>query len=544
MIDFFGTFESTDFIMAPFYDDLDNRTLPPGPMPGIYFDTNTDRDSVVIIWHGVGIFNQDVTAPYTFQLEMIDLGDGDTRIVYRSEDMGNLRLDSFQIGLVGEGGPRLFLCGGTATGALGLAEDMDRLLGNTGVGGVWVFDIVDGQLQADDLFGDANDNNLSGDGNADSLIGRDGDDTLDSGKGNDTLTLGEGNDTVLVRLGMGDDVVTDFDISADTFDFSALSADERAVITVSENASGDRMLTLSGASTVTQTGVFGNFEPTGAVTITGTATEDETLIVETGTIGADDVLGTFSLQWLRDGVEIAGETAQTYTTKEADANAAFSVVAQFTDDSGTLETLTRADVTVLADVPTPGADDLIGTDGNDMIDLLNGADNFVALAGDVTVFGRGASDTLDGGNGKDSLRGDGQNDSLLAGEGGNDELLGGGGYDTLGGGIGNDELCGQSGSDVLTGAAGNDTLHGGFGDDTLNGGQGADMFIYNAVDGHDVVRDFQDDIDSIQLGNTAFTLSLDNGDAILTFSSANSLTIEGSFASIAEINAAINNDLV
>lgn len=204
---FFGTFEDTDFVIAPFYDDLDNRTLPPSATAGIYFGTNTDRDSVIVTWDGVGIFSNDVTAPNTFQLEMIDLEDGDARVVFRFADMGNSRGDSFQMGLVADGGPRLFLRGGTAGDALGPAADMDVLVGNTGVAGVWVFDIIDGELQIDDLIGNtetgnANPNTINGTDRNDVLRGGGGNDTINGRLGIDRLFGDDGNDQI---NGEGDD---------------------------------------------------------------------------------------------------------------------------------------------------------------------------------------------------------------------------------------------------------------------------------------------------------------------------------------------------
>jgi len=188
-INFAGTFENTDFIIAPFYDDLDNRTLPPGATPGIYFNINEERDSIVATWDGVGIFSNNVTAPNTFQLEIMDLGNGDAEIIYRFSDMGNSRGNTFQLGAVADGGPRLFLRGGTAGDELGLASDMETLEGNTGVAGVWQFRVIDGQLQIDDLEGDV----LTGNANPNTINGT---------ARNDVISGGGGNDSIFGRLGI------------------------------------------------------------------------------------------------------------------------------------------------------------------------------------------------------------------------------------------------------------------------------------------------------------------------------------------------------
>jgi Tol biopolymer transport system component len=74
------------------------------------------------------------------------------------------------------------------------------------------------------------------------------------------------------------------------------------------------------------------------------------------------------------------------------------------------------------------ADDLTGTDGNDVICALDGADHVTALAGDDLVIGGKGDDALEGQDGGD----------VLLGAGGNDTLGGGSGYDVLDGGAGTD----------------------------------------------------------------------------------------------------------
>ena len=54
-----------------------------------------------------------------------------------------------------------------------------------------------------------------------------------------------------------------------------------------------------------------NDAPTGSVTISGTAAEGETLIVVTTALSDADGLGSFSYQWLRDGVDIVSGTGST-----------------------------------------------------------------------------------------------------------------------------------------------------------------------------------------------------------------------------------------
>ena len=89
---------------------------------------------------------------------------------------------------------------------------------------------------------------------------------------------------------------------------------------------------------------------------------------------------------------------------------------------------------------------------------------------------------------------------ILNGRGGNDRLIGHAGNDTLLGGTGNDRLIGGAGNDWLIGGIGNDKLTGGKGNDVLNGGRGRDTFVLALGDGRDILQDFQDGQDKIELG--------------------------------------------
>src|SRR5262249_36277061 len=69
------------------------------------------------------------------------------------------------------------------------------------------------------------------------------------------------------------------------------------------------------------------------VTVTGTATEHQTL---TATVGADpDGAGTVpTIQWLRDGVSISGATSATYTLTADDVGHSIVAQASYTDAEG------------------------------------------------------------------------------------------------------------------------------------------------------------------------------------------------------------------
>ncbi len=99
--------------------------------------------------------------------------------------------------------------------------------------------------------------------------------------------------------------------------------------------------------TITQ---VANSLPTGNAVITGIATEDQTLTVDTTTIADADGLGAFSYQWLRNGVAITGATGTTYILGDVDVGALMSVRISYTDGQGTAESLTSVQTAAVVNV--------------------------------------------------------------------------------------------------------------------------------------------------------------------------------------------------
>jgi Ca2+-binding RTX toxin-like protein len=143
-----------------------------------------------------------------------------------------------------------------------------------------------------------------------------------------------------------------------------------------------------------------NDAPTGGVTVTGTATQGQTLTAA-NTLADADGLGTISYQWNADGVAIGGATANTLVLGEAQVGKTITVVASYTDGHGTAESVTSGATVAVAnvnDTPTGGvtisgtvaqnatltaANTLADADGLGTISYQWNADG-VAIAGAVT----------------------------------------------------------------------------------------------------------------------------------------------------------------
>jgi Ca2+-binding RTX toxin-like protein len=106
-------------------------------------------------------------------------------------------------------------------------------------------------------------------------------------------------------------------------------------------------------------------------------------------------------------------------------------------------------------------------------------------AADWSITGGAGADVI-GPGGDLRLRGDDRLDGLQ-------------GADQLSGGAGADRLLGGFGADGLWGGAGADRLNGGAGADRLTGGDGADVFVLARGTGSDVITDFRDGIDRIDI---------------------------------------------
>ena len=169
-----------------------------------------------------------------------------------------------------------------------------------------------------------------------------------------------------------------------------------------------------------------------------------------------------------------------------------------------------------------GDDTLYGGSGSDELRGGSGNDTAIGSSGNDDLFGNGGRDRLDGNAGDDDLRGGDQADALrghdgvdrlwgdgggdyLSGGGGNDRLFGGDARDFVYGGRDDDRLAGEAGSDRLYGQSGDDYLIGGADTDWLYGGTGADTFLFGETFDRDLVRDFEDDIDTLFINDNLWS---------------------------------------
>ncbi len=119
-----------------------------------------------------------------------------------------------------------------------------------------------------------------------------------------------------------------------------------------------------------------------------------------------------------------------------------------------------------AELVAEGYDVMVGTGGDDVIDVSGGNRPDLVIGGD-------GNDTIRTGDGADRVCGGAGNDTISTG-GGNDRILSGDGNDTIDAGNGNDRVWAGAGTDSVIGGRGDDLIRGEDGTDHIDGRQGAD----------------------------------------------------------------------
>jgi len=246
--------------------------------------------------------------------------------------------------------------------------------------------------------GDSDDRIFGGDGN-DSLYGGYGKDILDGGSGADTMDGSPDNDTYVLRVGSGQDVISQYDtavVSIDTIQFEDVTS---TALRAMRRVGYDLILEYGESDSITVKYFYSGYQN------------------QVDRFSFSDGI-TFTQQQLFEAYPIqltAGEDNMTFY------DSADTIYAGAGDD------------TINAG---GGNDKVYGEAGNDTIDSGDGDDRVFGADGNDYLLGGSENDTLDGGVGADTLNGGW----------GSDVLDGGAGADTLDGGIGSDTYVLRVGS--------------------------------------------------------------------------------------------------
>jgi len=188
------------------------------------------------------------------------------------------------------------------------------------------------------------------------------------------------------------------------------------------------------------------------------------------------------------------------------------------------------------------------------MDTIEGFENITGSAYDDTLAGDADNNKLEGGLGIDTVSyvsagagvivdlniQDGttsQNtvaagfDTLsgfekIIGSAHDDTLSGDAGGNQLAGRLGNDTIQGGDGDDRIDGNGGDDILFGGAGDDLLIGDEGNDTFVFEENSGQDIINDFKDGLDLLDVSalgvanSSAFTIVQVGADTVIDFDGA------------------------
>ena len=123
-------------------------------------------------------------------------------------------------------------------------------------------------------------------------------------------------------------------------------ADVGSTITVTASYTDNQGTVESETSSVTSVVVKANDPPTGTVTISGTATEGETLTASNNLADVDG-MGAITYQWKRGGVAI-GTDSNTYILVQSDIGSTITVTASYTDGEGTQESVISEETSTVA----------------------------------------------------------------------------------------------------------------------------------------------------------------------------------------------------
>lgn len=320
-------------------------------------------------------------------------------------------------------------------------------VGNVSIARGTIIEVAIGGSGADTIFGNATHNIIDGRGGAD---------TVDAGPGDDTIIVENIND--IVEGGEGRDMV----ISSVNYTLSGSTEDMRltglGALNATGNNYGNTLLGNDGANVINGLGGIDYMFGYGG---------NDILYVD----NADDVAeGGEGNDWVYSSVSytLVGWTENVQLQGGADLSATGNGYGNI----------------------------MQGNSGNNHLDGGLGIDQMYGGAGNDVIYVDNGDDLADGGDGIDLVFSSisytlGSTTEQLA-------LLGSANLSGLGNGLDN-YLFGNSGNNIFWGLTGNDRLNGRAGADALYGGAGADTFIFDHGTGRDIIGDFENGIDKIDL---------------------------------------------
>jgi len=144
------------------------------------------------------------------------------------------------------------------------------------------------------------------------------------------------------------------------------------------------------------------------------------------------------------------------------------------------------------------SDDFDGGSGTDLLSGRGGNDILTDTDGNDVFWGGSGDDVMNAGAGANKMHG-GTGDDIINAGSGSDKVWGGNGNDTITGGNGKDIIFGGDGNDVINGGGKSDIIHGGGGNDVMTGSSGADIFVFTQRAGDDIITDFTNNSDKLDL---------------------------------------------
>ncbi|MCK9395813.1 MAG: hypothetical protein M0Q44_09510, partial [Methylobacter sp.] len=369
-------------------------------------------------------------------------------------------------------------------------------------------------------WADSNDTLQSMGGN-DTLIGSNGNDTLDGGTGNDTLRGYTGNDTYLFNLGGGQDIISEYDYTADNVDTIRFGAGIAASDIAFSRSGNDLALGINGTSdrlSIPSWGAGNAYRIERVEFADGTAWDTAYIqsrisaLPIVGTNG-NDSLNSWSgsigdqLQGMEGNDTLIGSTGNDML----DGGTGNDNLYGGTGNDTYLFNLGGGRDTIYDNDSTAGNVDTIrfgvgiatgdinfSRSGNDLVLGINGTSDRLS----IQSWGAGSAYRIErvefaDGAAWDTAYIQSRISALpIVGTNGNDYL------NSWSGSIG-DQLQGIEGNDTLIGSTGNDMLDGGTGNDTLQGGTGNDTYLFNLGGGRDTIYDNDStagNVDTIRFG--------------------------------------------